>query len=122
MPRLPLLPLALLLPAACADPPPDPVLANPVGLPEAELVARLGVPLGTYEVEGRRFLTYESRRRAPAVYPSIGLGIGSFGGGTAIGTGFGLAFGGGGAATCLTTYELRAGAVAGVTRQGQGCT
>ncbi len=121
--RLPTL-LALLFLAGCAALPPDPVLANPVGLSEAELVARLGVPLGSYEVEARRFLTYERMGSAPAVTPSIGLGIGGFGGGwgsgTAVGTGLGLTFGGR-AATCLTTYELRGGSVVGLTRQGQGC-
>jgi len=118
--------LPLLLLAACAQPAPAPFEA--VGLTESDLVARLGVPVGSYEAEGRRFLTYESQASAgPSVTPSLGFGIGRFGGGwgsgTALGTGLGLSFGGGGGGTigCTTTYELRQGVVTGSTRQGQGC-
>ncbi len=117
--------LPLLLLAACAQPAPAPLDA--VGLTESDLVARLGVPAGRYEAEGRRFLTYEAQApAAPSVTPSLGFGIGRFGGGwgsgTALGTGLGLSFGGGGGASpCTTTYELRQGIVTGSTRQGPGC-
>ena len=117
--------LPLLLLAACAQPAPAAVEA--VGLTESDLVARLGVPAGSYEAEGRRFLTFEGQGSAgPSVTPSLGFGIGRFGGGggsgTALGTGLGLSFGGGGAGLpCTTTYELRGGIVTGSTRQGPGC-
>jgi hypothetical protein len=116
--------LPLLLLAACAQPAPP---FDATGLTEAELVGRLGVPVGSYEAEGRRFLTFEQQASAgPSVTPSIGLGVGRFGGGwgsgTAFGTGLGLGFGGGGAPrTCTSTYELREGRVIGATRQGAGC-
>lgn len=123
MRRLLLLPLLL---AACAQPPPLPAF-DATGLTEGELVARLGVPTGSYRVEDRRFLTYTTQDSAgPAVTPSIGLGLGRYSGGwgsgTAIGTGLGLSFGGAAPAEpCTTTYELRDGRVIGTTRQGAGC-
>ena len=115
--------LPLLLLAACA--PPAPAHFEAVGLTEGDLVARLGVPAGRHEAEGRRFLTYESPApAAPSVTPAIGFGIGrvsgGWGSGTALGTGLGLRFGGGGS-PCATTYELRQGVVTGSTRQGPGC-
>lgn len=118
--------LPLLLLAACAQAPAPAVEA--VGLTETELVGRLGVPTGSYETEGRRFLTWETAGASrPAVTPSLGFGIGRFGGGwgsgTAFGTGLGLSFGGGGGAQpCATTYELRESVVVGFTRQGPGCS
>ncbi|WP_203071005.1 hypothetical protein [Falsiroseomonas ponticola] len=116
--------LSLLALAACAQPAPP---FDATGLTEAELVQRLGVPAGSYEAEGRRFLTFEQQGgSAPAVSPSIGFGVGRFGGGwgggTAFGTGIGLGFGGGGAPRgCSSTFELRDGRVVGSTRQGAGC-
>lgn len=118
-PKLPLLAPLLVL-AACAQPVPP---LDATGLTEAELVQRLGVPVGSYEAEGRRFLTFEQQGgSAPGVSPSIGFGVGRFGGGTAFGTGIGLGFGGGGAPrSCTSTFELREGRVVGATRQGTGC-
>ncbi|WP_207539177.1 hypothetical protein [Sabulicella rubraurantiaca] len=54
--------LALLLLAGCAGPSFQDTLAGMIGLPEAEMVARLGVPQRTAEVQGRRFATYETTR------------------------------------------------------------
>jgi hypothetical protein len=121
--------LALLLPllaASCAAAPPSPAF-DPVGLTEAELIARLGLPTRSHEAPGgRRFLAWETLRPTPLVTPGIGLGVARFGGGwgsgVALGTGLGLSFGGGGATTaCTATYELVEGRVTGVTRQGEGC-
>lgn len=54
-----LLPLAL---AACATGPTlDQRLSAYIGRSEGDLVAGLGVPLRTYETEGRRFLLFEQR-------------------------------------------------------------
>ncbi|WP_439553031.1 hypothetical protein [Falsiroseomonas sp.] len=122
-PDLPLLATLLVL-AACAQPAPP---LDATGLTEAELVQRLGVPVGSHEAEGRRFLTFDQQgASAPSVSPSIGFGVGGFGGGwgggTAFGTGIGLGFGGGSAPrTCTSTFELREGRVVGATRQGPGC-
>ncbi len=126
MRRLALLPLIAL--AACA-PQGATTITNPVGLTEGELVGRLGVPTRSYEVEGRRFLAWDTQAAAsgPTVVPSLGLGFGRFGGGwgsgTSFGTGLGLSFGGGGGgyAPCTSTYELREGRVVGFTQQGAGC-
>lgn len=56
-----LLPLVL---AACAPPGPglQERLSTWVGRSEGDLVAQFGVPVRTYEAEGRRFLQYEQRR------------------------------------------------------------
>lgn len=112
--------IPLLLLAACAQPAPP---LDATGLTEAELVQRLGVPVGSYEADGRRFLTFEQQGSSgSSVSPSIGLGVGRFGGGTSFGTGIGFGFGGGGAPrTCTSTFELREGRVIGSTRQGAGC-
>jgi hypothetical protein len=97
-----------------------------VGRPEAEVVANLGVPNRTYEADGRRLLQYEFARPSsrPAVFPSIGLGFGSFGGGVGVGTGLGLGLGGygGGAEGCVLVFESRDGRIAGFNRNGPGCT
>ena len=55
------LPIAL---AACAAPGPtfDQRMATFVGRGEGDLVANLGVPVRTYETEGRRFLQFEEQR------------------------------------------------------------
>src|SRR3712207_3036269 len=106
MRRLALLPLLLV--AACAQQGAT-TLENPLGLTEAELVSRLGVPSRSYDVEGRRFLAWETQgySSGPSVVPSLGLGFGRFGGGgfsgSSFGTGLGLSFGnfgGGGYAPC----------------------
>ncbi len=97
-----------------------------VGRSEADVVANLGVPSRTYEGDGRRLLQYEFVRPSsrPAVFPSIGLGFGSFGGGVGVGTGLGLGLGGygGGAEGCVLVFESREGRITSFNRSGPGCT
>lgn len=55
--------LVVLLLAACAQGPGlQERLSTWVGRSEGDLVAEFGVPVRTYEADGRRFLQYESRR------------------------------------------------------------
>lgn len=75
---------ALALLGACASRTPeafDQRMTTFIGRPEAELVAGLGVPSRSYEADGRRLLQWDflQQSSAPAIYPSIGLGFGSFG-------------------------------------------
>ncbi|WP_270938067.1 YdgH/BhsA/McbA family protein [Falsiroseomonas oryzae] len=123
-----ILPLLCFL-AACADTPQPPPPAAWIGRSEADLVASLGVPSRSYEVEGRRFVAYDTPVAAPgpAVVPSIGFGVGRSSGGwgssTGFGTGLGLSFGnfGGTAQPCTTSFELQDGRVVGAARHGPGC-
>ncbi len=129
IPRLGGVALLALLLSACANNETQ-TIANPLGLTEGELIARLGVPARSTELDGRRFLTYETfGSGGGGVTPSIGLGLGrssgGWGSGTSFGTGLGLSFGGwggGGRGPCTTTYELRESVVVGVNQQGSGCT
>jgi len=80
LPRL----AALALLGACASRTPeafDQRMTTFIGRPEAELVAGLGVPSRSYEANGRRLLQWDFVQPSPgpAIYPSIGLGFGSFG-------------------------------------------
>src|SRR3954470_19236064 len=52
----------------------DARMASLIGRPEAEVVAKLGVPVRTHEAGGQRFLQYESRRIGsyPGYYPAGG--------------------------------------------------
>lgn len=119
--------LALLPLAACAQAPAAPDPAAWIGRTEGELVAALGVPSRVHDAEGRRFLAYDTISGAPAVVPSIGLGVGRSTGGwgsaTGIGTGVGLSFGGfgRGSGICTTSFELVEGRVAAGQHQGSGC-
>lgn len=123
-----LMPVLTLL-AACAQAPPAPDPTAWIGRSEAELVAALGVPSRVHEADGRRFLAYDvhGTGTAPAVVPSIGVGVGRSSGGwgssTGFGTGLGLSFGGfgGGGGYCTTSFEIREGRVATGIRQGPGC-
>jgi len=97
-----------------------------VGRSEADLIAGLGVPSRTYEADGRRLLQYDYARpsSAPVVYPSIGLGFGSWGGGSTFGgLGLGFGFGGYGASieTCAVTFDVQEGRVRGFERRGDAC-
>ncbi|MBU8536324.1 hypothetical protein [Falsiroseomonas tokyonensis] len=72
MTRSRLLPLLVALAAlgACAQGPTlDQRLSTFVGRGEADLVAALGVPVRTYEAEGRRFLQFEQRRNLLVASP-----------------------------------------------------
>ena len=87
-----------------------------VGRGEGDLVAALGVPERTYEVEGRKFLTFEERRSYvvagyPSLYPGYGYGR------------FGPSFSPPGyiVRTCETTFAVRGGRVESFTYRGDGC-
>ncbi len=123
--------LALLLPtlaAACATGPTlDQRLATFVGQGEGDLVSALGVPVRTYETDGRKFLQFESRRTVTLPGDSYGYGS-SFGGG--LGLGRGRSFGGLGLGYapssyafvgCDVTFALRDARVEGFTYRGEGC-
>lgn len=96
-----------------------------VGRPESAVVAELGVPSRTYDGDGRRLLQYDFARPSstPAIFPSIGLGVGRFGRGVGVGTGLGLGFGGyaAGPDFCVLVLESRNGQITGFTRNGPGC-
>ena len=86
-----------------------------IGRSEAELVAALGVPVRTYDAEGRRFLQYEDRRIVS--YPGaagLGYGLGRWSG-----------LGGYGprieSRSCDVTFELRDGRVVGFSARGDSC-
>ena len=87
-----------------------------VGNSELELVTALGVPVRTYEVEGRRFLQYEQRRTAyyqdPGPYRPYGFWAPRAGwpGPVLPAT-----------IECDVTFELRDGRVQGFSYRGQGC-
>jgi hypothetical protein len=116
---------ALLLPllalAACAQGPTlDQRLSTFVNRPEGELVAAMGVPVRTYEVEGRRFLQYESRRTvafagAPDPYPYWG----PWGHRRAYFYNPPPSYG---VVGCDITFALRQGRVESYTFRGEGCS
>jgi hypothetical protein len=64
-----LLILPLLLAACETGPTLDQRLSVWIGRGEGDLVAAFGVPVRTYEVEGRRFLQFEQRRSVPVAQP-----------------------------------------------------
>ncbi|SDB13545.1 hypothetical protein [Belnapia rosea] len=122
LPALPLLALAACSSGTTAEF--DRRIGTYVGRPETEVVANLGVPSRTYDGDGRRLLQYEFARPSsrPAVFPSIGLGFGSFGSGVGVGTGLGLGFGGGGGVDgCVLVFESREGRITSFNRNGPGC-
>jgi hypothetical protein len=88
-----------------------------VGRGEAELVAALGVPERTYEVGGRKFLTFEDKRSyVVAGYPSMyPYGYGRFG--------YGPFFSPPGyiVRTCEITFAVRGGRVESFNYRGDGC-
>lgn len=98
-----------------------------VGLDQAELVRRIGVPDAVYPADGRLFLQYlRLGQQGPAtVQPVFGLGVGgfSFSRGVGVGTGFGI----GTPAyvypppLCTVVFEVVADRVTGFTRRGDGC-
>ncbi|KAA2213440.1 hypothetical protein [Teichococcus oryzae] len=109
-----MLALPVVLVAACATGPTlDQQLATFIGQSEGDVVARLGVPVRTYEVEGRRFLQFEQHRtillpgdpwgyggwyRRPWMTPSTYA-----------------------VERCDLTFTLRAGRVESYAARGEGC-
>lgn len=97
-----------------------------VGMPEGDLVQRIGVPEADFTTpEGRRFLQYERLGlRTPTAVPSIGFGVGGFGwrGGYGSGIGIGTTIPAyAPLPECRVTFEVRAGRVIGFSRAGAGC-
>ena len=111
--------LCSLATAGCATGPTlDQRLLPFVGRGEAELVAALGVPERTYEVEGRKFLTFEERRSylVAGGYPLYpGYGFGRFGYGPVFTPPSYIV------RTCEITFTLREGRVETFTFRGDGC-
>lgn len=113
-----------LLATACAAPGPtlSQRLSPLVGQSEGQLVSTLGVPVRTYEADGRKFLEFQSQRLT--ALPGDPFWGGGFGYG-------GRPFGWGGVwgppttvwapVTCNVTFALRADRVEDFTYRGEGC-
>ena len=114
----PLVPLLALLSACAQGPPLDQRLSTFVNQSEGDLVAALGVPVRTYETEGRRFLQFERRRTVP--YASPGYYHPYYG---PFGPRFGYMPGPPvyGVVGCDITFALRGGRVENFTYRGEGC-
>ena len=84
------------------------------GRSEDVLVATPGVPVRTYEAEGRRFLQYERRRLV--TYPGSPGFYGRYG--RYIGGGFAPSVE---SRACDVTFEVRAGRVVGFNARGNDC-
>lgn len=112
---IPLCSLALAAAGCAAGPTLEQRLLPFIGRSEGDLVAALGVPERTYEVEGRKFLTFEEQRSyvvAGAPYPYYG----HFGR-------FGPSFSPPGyiVRSCEITFAVRQGRVESYTYRGDGC-
>ena len=112
-------PLTALVLAACAQGPTlEQRLSTYVNRTEGELVAELGVPVRTYDVEGRRFLQYEQRRTVAYSEPGYyrpwfspwGPQMGYWPAPTTYAV-----------VGCDITFALRQGRVESFTFRGQGC-
>jgi hypothetical protein len=109
--------LLALLAAGCAQGPSlQERLSAWIGRGEGDLVAAFGVPVRTYEVEGRRFLEFEQNRSVPIAQPDPWFGSpwgprrGYWPPPPAIAT-----------LGCSLTFELRERRVEGFSFRGQGC-
>ncbi len=110
-----LCPLALAAAGCATGPTLEQRLLPFVGRGEGDLVAALGVPERTYEVEGRKFLTFEEQRSyivAGAYNPYLGY-YGRFGP-TFTPPGYVTR-------TCEITFAVRQGRVESFTHRGDGC-
>jgi hypothetical protein len=87
-----------------------------VGRDEGDLVAAFGVPVRTYQVEGRRFLEFEQRRAVPVAAPDPW-----FGGPWGPRRGYWPAPPGEAIVACSMTFELREHRVEAFSFRGQGC-
>jgi hypothetical protein len=115
------LPLSLvLLLAACATGPTlQQRLSTYIGRSEGELVAELGVPVRTYEADGRRFLQYEQRRTVAISQPGFyGPAYGPWGFRRG---GYWPAPPAYGVVGCDLTFALRNERVESFTYRGEGC-
>ncbi|WBV43561.1 hypothetical protein [Pseudoroseomonas cervicalis] len=116
----PMLP-ALLLPAllaGCAAPGPtlEQRLATFINRPEGELVAQLGVPVRTYETEGRRFLQFEQQSTILVPGDSWGYGYNPWGYRRPWTAPPSYAV-----TRCEMTFAVRQGLVESFTARGEGC-
>ncbi len=96
-------------------------LSTMVGLSEAELIQRMGVPQRTYEANGHKFLAYEHQSESYMSEDDFGGGFGMMGMGP---YGFGEPdFGSGEVdiSTCQTVFDLVKGYVQSFSRHGDGC-
>ena len=97
-------------------------LTSMVGLSEAELIQRMGVPQRTYEANGHKFLAYE--HQSESYISDGGMGMGGFG---MMGMGpydFGEpSFDSGevDVSTCQTVFDVVKGVVQNFSRHGDGC-
>ena len=111
--RRPVLFLSLALMASCAvGPSRQQLLAPLIGVSEADLVSRMGVPNRTYETGGIKFLAYDQQRVDvfPA-YPWWGPWWGgNYGGWPQV-----IVRG------CETTFEIEGGRVRSFTLRGNDC-
>jgi len=96
-------------------------LGEMVGVAEAELVRRVGVPARVHEAEGRRFLAYVEHWPDIAYMPWGGYGTRMYGRGGM----FGMAVGGGSFQFidryCEATFEVADGVVSGFALRGSSC-
>ena len=110
--------LAVLGAIACTPVPPLSARLPPwIGKSELELVTTFGVPAGTYEVDGVKFIQFTSQRTilAPNPYPVV----------WAYGR-WGPAWGGAAypstiVVNCEVTFALRRGVVDSFSFRGEGC-
>lgn len=121
--RLGAIGLGLLALAGCASGGVEDVearLGQLVGVPEAELVRRLGVPQRVHDADGRRFLAYvEYWPAMPSPrYAAFGMGGWHRGG---MGMGFGYSIPPSSEKFCEATFEVNAGRVAGFALRGTAC-
>lgn len=100
--------------------------ASMIGLPEADLIQRMGVPQRTYTSEGHKFLAYEHQSESYISDGGMGggMGMGGFG---MMGMGpydFGEpSFDSGevDVSTCQTVFDVVKGVVQNFSRHGDGC-
>jgi hypothetical protein len=97
-------------------------LSTMVGLSEAELIQRMGVPKSTYEANGHKFLAYEHQSESYMSEDDFGGGFGMMGMGGPYGFGE-PSFGGGevDVSTCQTVFDVVQGYVQSFSRHGDGC-
>lgn len=102
--------------------------ASMIGLPEAQVIQRMGVPQQTYEANGHKFLAYNHESQSYISDGGFGgsMGMGGFGGGM-MGMGpydFGEpSFDSGetDVMSCQTVFDLLNGVVQNFARHGDGC-
>lgn len=112
-----ILPGLALLAGACTPVPPLEDRLRPwIGRSEFDLVSNFGVPAGTYEVDGTKFLSFVQQRTqfAPAEYPFY-RPYGRYGPLT------GPAWPATVLVACQVTFALRSGVVDSFSFRGEGC-